>query len=68
MKNFRIKGRSLFVQGFNGMKQPWGRASKRLTAQNQCDWPDWGPEMVALGKTNQRYVRMCSFFFFLARL
>ena len=22
MKNFRIKGRSLFVQGFNAMKQP----------------------------------------------
>ena len=24
MKNVRIKGRSLFVQGFNAMKQPWG--------------------------------------------
>ena len=23
MKKFRIKGRSLFVQGFNVMKQPW---------------------------------------------
>ena len=23
MNNFRIMGRSLFVQGFNAMKQPW---------------------------------------------
>ena len=27
MKNFRIKGRSLFVQGFNAMKQPWATST-----------------------------------------
>ena len=32
-----------------------------LVYLNQCDW---GPEMVALDKTKQRYVRMCVCVFF----